>query len=244
MKSHNPNSDILRAQPSADPYDVWKQNPTPSNMTKLLKHLEPTIRSAMTTHAGGNKSQVLKGKARVLAMRAVQKYDPNRGIALNSHILTQLQPLSRYSMQAIQPMKMSERRMRQIKSLSDAEKSYYDTYGREPSEIELADELGISTKKINKIRESGVPSISTAATYGGTDPITSRTNQVEVITDYVYHDLGEIDRKIMDYKLGRAGYKPHGNLEIASKLKISPSAVTQRLARIQAKLNSAIGETS
>ena len=55
--------------------------------------------------------------------------------------------------------------------------------------------------------------------------------------EFVYNDLNEVDKAIMEYTLGLHGIKQLPTTEIAKKLNISPGAVSQRAQRIQAKLN-------
>ena len=55
--------------------------------------------------------------------------------------------------------------------------------------------------------------------------------------EFVYNDLNEVDKAIMEYTLGLHGIKKLPATEIAKKLNISPGAISQRSQRIQAKLN-------
>jgi Mn-dependent DtxR family transcriptional regulator len=55
--------------------------------------------------------------------------------------------------------------------------------------------------------------------------------------ELVYHDLDEINQTIYDYLIGGHGRTPISTSEIARKLGITPSAVSQRAAVIQSMLD-------
>lgn len=234
-KADNP---VKAPDESKVPYDVWRHRPTSANMSLVLDDLRPTISSALKTYASGNVSPITRGRAKYLTIGAVQSYDPARGASLKSHVMLQLHPLTRYTTQAMQPMKLSERRLRQLKSLRDLEQEFQERHGREASDAELADELGLSMTRINRVRTYANPFVSTEAADEavGTAPTVSQINPMEVWLDYVYHDLGNIDRKILDWKMARHGQPVLRNVEIARRLGITPAAVTQRAAKIQARI--------
>jgi len=238
MKSTKPENPAIAFTQSRDPYDVWLQKPTQANLGRVVDSLKPTIDSAMTTYVGAGASPITRSRARYLAIGAIRSYDPTRGAALKTHVMTQLHPLTRYAVQSTQPVKMSERRLRQLKSLQDAEQGFEETHGREPSDAEMADTLGLSIKRINRIRSYATPFIGTDAAdaVAGAAPDTNYVDPEDVWIDYVYYDLDDTNRRILDWKLGRNGQPVLSNVEIARRLKVSPAAVTKRAARIQAKL--------
>ena len=55
--------------------------------------------------------------------------------------------------------------------------------------------------------------------------------------DFVYGDLSPTDKLVVDMTLGRNGRRRTSTQEIARKLNITPGAVSQRAAKIQAMLD-------
>lgn len=239
MSSPNKADNLIKApDESKDPYDVWSRSPTPGNMNTVVRSLNPVINSALTTYSSGNISPLARSKARVMTVQAVKSFDPTRGATLKTHVMSQLRSLHRYSAQASLPMKMSERKLQQLAELNRVEQEFSDTHGRDPSDIELADKLGLSLKRIGKIRAYGTTLVGTEAPLveGGFEPTTNRPDPMDAWIDYVYYDMNDIDRKVLDWKLGRGGQPILSNTEIARRLRVSPAAVSQRAARIQQKL--------
>jgi DNA-directed RNA polymerase specialized sigma subunit len=221
-------------------YMQWSSNPIPKNMNHVVGQLQPTINKAIQTFAPGS-GELVKGRARYLAMEAVKSYDPSRGAKLESHVMNHLQGLRRYSNQSRIVMKQSERKRREYYELMRIEREFYDENGREPSADELSDKLGISPRKLEVIRGYGVRSIGTEAASGGSEGDsgqlgTNMQDPEDIWISYVYHDLSSIDQQIMDWKIGLHGKPQLSNQDIAKRLGISPPAVTQRARRISKKL--------
>lgn len=228
--------------PLDDVYNRWQQTQTTTDLRSVVDALNPLIQRAATTFAGANMSPLVISRARVLAARAIRSFDPRRGAKLQTHVMTQLQPLRRFASQSPQAIRRGDRDMTQIAALARAENTLRENLGREPSDLELADYSGISQRRMNRLRAR--KELSAYGIVGGNDPVIDRSDPEDAWMDYVYHDLDDISRKIVDYKLGR-GVQPMANKDIAHKLKITPSAVSQRLSTIQNRLNEMrnIGET-
>lgn len=217
-------------------YSRWQTNQTPDTLRETVDALDPVISSALTTYVG-TPSPLLRSRARLLAASAIKTYDPTHKASLRSHVTLQLQPLRRYATQAAQPMKMSERHTQALYKLLNTEQELASKLGRDPSDIELADYLGWNMRAIRKARLYDGQIVSTAnPDTDKNDPTLYRTDPYDVWLDFVYHDANDIDRKIMDWRLGRNG-AAISNAEIAARLKISPAAVSQRIAALQAKIN-------
>jgi DNA-directed RNA polymerase specialized sigma subunit len=72
---------------------------------------------------------------------------------------------------------------------------------------------------------------------GGHDPVVYRKTPEDDWHDAVYHDLGDIDRVIMQYRTGYRGYHVLSTNEIAKRLKVSPGLISQRARHIQSRLD-------
>ena len=68
-------------------------------------------------------------------------------------------------------------------------------------------------------------------------PGSAQASPEDVWMEYVHHDAAPIDQKILEWKTGFNGKAIIPTLEIARRLKISPSAVSQRAARLAKRMN-------
>lgn len=122
--------------------------------------------------------------------------------------------------------------MLQRSAVQKHEDELRESLGRDPSDIELADRTGLSVAALRRMRQAtGV--VSAYGSEAGPSPAFYETDRDEALLDYVYHDLNDIDRKIVDWTLRGP---PLPKVEIARRLRVSPAAVTQRARRIAARI--------
>lgn len=235
--------DQLQLEPDyADVYQAWKKNPVPETRHAMLKAIDPIIQSGIQAYGGPSSgSPTLYSQARRLALQSFDSYDPAKG-GLRSHVLNNLRRLQRLGAQQAQIISLPERVAMDRRHLEETEGMLRDRLGRDPSDIELADHAGLSLKRLQYVRQARTPvagsqierdehSDSPASMLPGYDP------QQQAWEQLVYYDLDPTDQLIFDMVLGRNGRRPHTVAEIASKLRITPSAISQRTAKIQAKLD-------
>jgi len=233
-----------RLEPDFTPeYDAWKLRPGQDTNAALLKKVSPVIDTAMTTYGlGQSASPTLRSKAKLMALKAMTSYDPSKG-NLRTHLLSNLRGLQRASAQEQQIISLPERVAIQQKQLIEMEDNLRDQLGRDPSDGEIADATGLSHKRLAYIRRahSGIAegSITSETAEGDVFTPASRSlgPQNDAWMDFVYYDLGPTDQLIMDYTMGRNGTPQLPTSEIARRLGVTPSAVSQRAARIQAMLD-------
>jgi len=214
-------------------FKSWQENPTPDNFKQVMTKIKPIINSSLSLYVG-NEDTAAKSKARVLASRALKSYDPTKGTKLKTHIMTQLQPLRRFATSARMITHIPEDAYRGKKVVDDFTKEYLDTYDRDPSDAEISDGTGLSIKRLKDLRTR--EQASSEGSFGDYTPVASSNSWEDEWADYVYYDLNNINRKIFEWRTGYNGNKMLSNNEVAKKLKLSPAAISQRVAAITARL--------
>lgn len=218
-------------------YGTWKERPTPDNMASALDAASPVINSALTSYAGGN--QALQAQAKKLVAGGLQSYDPDRGTKLRSHLMTQLQPLRRLQQRRTSVLRVPERVQTDLYHLRQAQQLHFDRFGRESADSELAEHMGVSVSRIRHLRkfmrqtvpESGLQSME----EGDNEtfyPGVSKAGPEDIWMEYIHHDSSPMDQKILEWKTGFNGKEVISTQEIAKRLGISPSAVSQRASRM------------
>ena len=221
-------------------FDAWKADQSPAGNAAFLKHIDPIVKKGVKMYSDG--SPLTASRARLVALKAARSYDPSRS-RLQSHMLNQMQSLRRVQRQQHEVLKVPERVLLENNRLYKYTQELSDELGRDPSDAELSDHLGIPLARLAKIR-TYQPGMSSGQAEGA-DPMQGQPASMipghqeaeEHWTQVVYQDLGSLDQRIMEMTLGLHGQKKLANKEVAAKLDRSPGAITQRKLRIQKLLD-------
>lgn len=231
-----------------EPYTAWKQKPGPDTLQPLLKKLDPVLDTAIHTYGLGSSGDLIRGKAKIIAAKAIPRYDPDSA-KLNSFLYAQLQGLRRVAQKQQSPIRIPERVLLDQQRLFEAEGNLKDELGREPDDVELSDYLSLPIKKIEYIRKFK-PARAEGSLVGKDDDGQDTKIDPSVWvpgkqgfdpwTDFVYHSLEPTDRVIFERTVGLHGKRPLQTKEIAKILRITPSAVSQRKTKIKSMLDKKI----
>jgi len=222
-------------------YETWQQNQTPEGNAAFLQAIDPVVQKGIKMYGGDSPLSASRG--RLMALDAMRKYDPKRS-RIQSHLLTHMQGLRRVTQQQHNVLRVPEKILLESQRLRAYQQELADELGREPSDTELSNRLGVSPQRLTKIRtyQPGM----TSGQIETIDPLSGGTagrlpgfhNEAsDLWVQIVHQDLNPIDQKILEMSLGLNGQSKRSNQEIAKVLGRSPGAITQRKARIQALLN-------
>jgi hypothetical protein len=224
------------------PFDTWRQKRSPETASALLTAVGPVLDSAVRTYAGEKPGPSASSRARRLALDAFDVYDPDRA-KLRTHLMVRLQPLRRLSAAADHPIVVPERAALEMRRLRDADSGWRERFGRDPSTDELSDEAGLSVSRIAKLRayrpptaEGTMAAIAAGGEGGAFDPAVAGPD-TDVWATFVHGDLSPTDKLIMEHSTGLFGRQKLSKQVIAARLGLSAGAVSQRAAKIQAKLD-------
>lgn len=221
-------------------FQSWQQNQTPEGNAALLKALDPIVQKGVKMY--GAESPLTSSRAKLLTLDAVRKYDPKRS-RLQSHLLNQMQGLRRINQQQHQVISVPERILLENQRLHGSTQELSDELGRDPTDAELSDRLGIAMPRLAKIR-SYQPGVNTGRldaidplAGGAPSVVPNQQASADLWGEVVYQGLSPLDQRVMELTLGMRGNKKLSNQEIAAKLNRSPGAITQRKTKIQQLLD-------
>ena len=231
-------SDGTTLEPVEEAYTRWRTEQTPENMGAVLRSLNPTINSEVQRFPGPK--PLLVTHAKQLTVKAVQSYDPASKAKLRSWVVTNLQPLYRYGHEVASPLHVPEVARRQAAEVDTVRRRLLDELGDEPNDEQLADAIGISAKRIGKLRQLVRPVMAEQAMRSeesgevfepavadlGPDPV------LRTAAELVQASLEPRDRTILELKTGLNGTPAVDNATIAKRLGVSPAFVSQRSAVI------------
>jgi DNA-directed RNA polymerase specialized sigma subunit len=213
-------------------YNTWRSDPSKVNFNNLVNAFNPTINSEVAKYDGS--SSILRSKGRLLTIKALKNYNPASNASINSWVVTNLKQLSRYNRNT-KPIRVPEVTARQASELWTISNNLASDLGREPSLEELADETGWSVKRIKRIKETSVPTINSSVydtplsgASSASQPGVTESSQLPFAQEAVYMSLNDRDKLIYDLRTGSHGKKVESADSVASKLGITPAAVSQR----------------
>lgn len=219
----------------SDTYKAWKAQPSDKTFGPVLKELGPTIDTAITSFAAGNKK--LRTRAQIMAAQAINNWDPAKGAALNTHVYNHLKGLNRVYSKRNRAVHIPENVDLDRRAIERFRAEYKNTYDIDPSDTDISDGISISLKRISRARGGQEYSSAQASSEKGDLPVNKRPGDVWM--DYVYHDSDTTDKKIIEWTTGYNDKDTMSKVAIARKLKMTPAAVSFRINRIIKKMESA-----
>ena len=217
-------------------YAGWVHKPSPETAGQFLSAARPIVDSSLTSAKQSN-SPILRSAAKSMVLDGLERYSVSTKVPLVNWLHTQLMPLRRQAAEGESLLPAPERARRQLAAINKSTTNLNLRLGRDPSDAELADDLGISTTKLRNIRklnQQARPESSFVDEEGAPEPpAVLHSDPNSLLVDYVYFDLPDSDKLIFD--MIRDG---NPKTEIAKKLKLSPASITQRAAAIAKKLES------
>lgn len=224
-------------------YVTWARDPSPVNMRAVMGKANRTIDSALTSYAP-NSAPAVRSKAKILLKKAIETYDSSQS-RLRTHIYNQLRPLGREA-NSYATLHVPERVSQDLSYLNEWTQKFKEEKGHDPSDTDLADFSKLSKKRIAHIRRYDKNQVFEGTIIGsgsqgdedtgmGTEGLRIQ-EAANLWEDYVYEGLSKQDKLLYDLKMGKGSAIPRSVNEIAQRLKITPSAVSQRLKNIAKKI--------
>ena len=181
----------------------------------------------------------MRGKAQLLAVKAIRTYDPSKGTTLVTHTVWYLKKLQAFAGKHQNLGRIPEHRLYKIKSFKLAKSSLVEALGVPPDAQTLADELGWSLKEVTRMEKelSQRDLIASKSIVPDTLPEwVVEEGEVRELMRYIYYELSPEERSVFEYSTGTHGKPQMTPGEIAKELKISNAKVS----RIKKKINDKI----
>lgn len=217
-----------------DIVSLWQKDPSAQNTKKVLQMLKPTIDSALHSYTPGQED-TYRLKATSIALQSLKSYDRTKAASPATFVFTNLQRLNRIRRERQTPVHIPESQVYAFQLLQKKSAQLQDKLGRQPTQEQLSDYTGLSKKKIEKVRNGNTSYLSQSSTAdieSGADLIGQPGESQKDFYNYVYDSVSPADKKIMQWTSGY-GSKQLSNNQIATKLHMSPGAVSQHKAKIQ-----------
>ncbi len=140
-----------RQQQDLELWRKWKKSNRQADLNALLDRLKPLVYRETTKWQAAAPPAVLESKARELVVDALDKYNPNMGAAIGTHVTSRLRKLSRsvYPQQNI--VRLPENKQLMYHAYNSAHTELTERHGREPTHTELSDYTGWPKKQVKTL---------------------------------------------------------------------------------------------
>lgn len=219
------------------PYHAYMTNRSPETADAMLKALSPVIDESLRSYGGTEAATVTaRARAKKMVLEAVDRYSPERA-KLRTHLLSHLRGLRRVTERSTAGVYVPEQWRLDARHVDAATSDLSDALGRDPSDAEVADRLGLPLDRVRKARS--VPGVLAGSQYEGPSAGTAPADEKAWNTwvESVYADLNPIDQVILEHSFGLHGRPALPANRIAAKVNLSAGAVSQRKSRIQMLLD-------
>ncbi len=229
-----PSTGDARADADLAAYTKWVRSRSGADLDALIHRLDPLIQAEVNRRAGTLSRDLLLVQARKLAIDAVKSFDPNRGVKITTHVVNQLQKLSRVNYTHQNAARIAEHHLLQFHTLRVAREDFAADHGRDPTTEELADQLRWTPSKLGQVQAQFQRSelLEHAGGGAGSGAQSFVATEHDPSIGYAYATLSPRQQKIFEYVTGYNGAPKLKNPEIMQKLGITQGVLSYEKTRI------------
>jgi DNA-directed RNA polymerase specialized sigma subunit len=224
-------------------WHAWQKTPTDANASALLSHVNPLIHREANKWAGTLARPLLEAEGKRLAMEAFHSYDPSKGAALGTHVVNQLQRMSRLSYANQNVARLPENKMLLYHGFHVAHSDLTDAHGRAPSTDELADRLGWPVHRVEEYRKSigRREMLESGGLFETGDAGLYDADKQEHVVDFIHHGLTPQHKLMFEHLTGYGGAEQLSNQQIQQKLGLTQGQYSYAKANLIAHVEKAHG---
>lgn len=179
----------------------WKETNSQADLERLMRQVMPLIMNEVRKSDRVVSPLVLEAQAKRIALKAFQTYDPGRGVLLSTHVVANLQKLSRTRYEHQSTLSVPEQHRITFNKIQMVHAQMEDELGRRPNIDEIADRLGLPQAHIKKI----VGNVARKEFLeSGEGPAFQRQSDDDVI-HLAYADMTPLQKRIFEMRTGYNG---------------------------------------
>ncbi|CAB4130925.1 FliA DNA-directed RNA polymerase specialized sigma subunit [uncultured Caudovirales phage] len=217
-------------------WHTWNNNGrTQEHMRPLLNSIRPLIQKHIKQWSSVRDvpPAAIKAEFTNQAVKAFESFDPNRGVKLSTFVTGQMRQAQRFITTYQNTARIPESRIYSVGAMNNAEQQLSETLGRSPTQLELADKLQWSTRKVGLL-QSEVKKSYPASQFASDAAAYVPSRQQEVLKLLPY-ELSSDERAVFEHIYGLNGKQQLSPGAIATKLNMSAPKVSRLKSSIAEK---------
>jgi DNA-directed RNA polymerase specialized sigma subunit len=186
----------------------WKGAPEhekPQHLQPLLQAYDPVFNRKVNEWSRGARAvnpAAMKAELQKQFINSLHTYDPTKA-ALSTHVETRLQKAKRFVGTHQNLAYIPEGQARYIGPIMKARDELTEEFGREPTHSEVADHLGITPARVERLAKSLKKDIPASMLVN--DPSAQASSREREVLDLLQFNLSAEEKKVFDYLYGRNG---------------------------------------
>lgn len=184
-----------RKQKDIDLFNHWKATGSKESLSTLVHQLKPLIYSEVQRTSGTLPESALSAEAKKWAVHAINNFDPNRGVALSTHVTNYLQKVRRLNYKYQNAARLPENLHLQYSQFQTAAANLESELNREPTDEELAKKLGWKTKEVSKFKGQLYSDLAESATERPRE--VHQFNENKFLLDHIIDNLTAEEKYIL-----------------------------------------------
>lgn len=216
----------------------WKSGDNQA-LDDLLTDLRPIIkpRTDFLTNSSLLPRSAVSAHVKVTTIRALEAYDPERGASIGTHVISQIPKANRFIMDHASAGRIPEHRRLRVSSYISAQSTLQNRLGREPTTVEMMDELQWPEKDIRRLRreirkEVSAESLPFETVWDHSD------DRAKEALEWLAYDLTPEESKVFEHRTGWGGADILSNKSLAKRMKKSEREVRSLRESVADKLSS------
>ncbi len=217
----------MAKEQDTDLYNAWKVSNDRQALGKLVQNLHPLIYTEVQRAAGTLPTSALSAEAKKWTVKAIQTYDPSKGVALSTHVMNYLPKIRRLNYKFQNAARLPENLQLQYHAWNQAVTQLQEKHDRDPTDEELSEQLGWKKKAVMKYKNSLFSDLVESGNEKPTEVTTFNKNKV--LYDYIMQQLTREEKLIFE------NIDTMSSTELADKLGVNINRLNymKRLLRLK-----------
>lgn len=176
-------------------YQAWKESGDKNALGKLVNQLSPVIYSEVRRVSGTLPESALSAEAKKYTVKAIQNYDPSKGASISTHVMNYLPKIRRLNYKYQNAARLPENLHLQFSQFRTTTSHLEDVLNREPTDEEIAKELGWSKGAVIKFKGSLYEDLVESSTQKPVE--TNQFNSNRLLMDHLMAQLDQDEKYIL-----------------------------------------------
>lgn len=182
-------------QKDIEAFNHWKATGDSEALGALMRQLHPVMYAQVERVSGTLPKSALSAEAKKWTYKAIESYDPTKGASLSTHVMNYLPKIRRLNYKFQNSARLPENLVLQYSNFQGAVSHLQESLGRDPTDDEIAKNIGWSTSQVFKFKNSLYDDLVESASPRPQE--VTQFNQNKFLLDHILSNLNDQEKFIL-----------------------------------------------